>query len=392
MTLNHMRPVLVAGGGIGGCAVALALARRGIPVRLMEQASELKEIGAGIQLGPNAFRVFDALGLRQEVEKVVVYPQALVMRDAVSAETVTRVPLGDPFIARFGQPYGVIYRADLHRILVQACSAQPLVELMTGTKLQDFSDDGNSVRVTTADGRELEGLALVGCDGLWSHVRQTIVGDGKPRLSGHIAYRAVLPTSDMPPDLLANEMVLWAGPKLHLVQYPLRGGELYNLVAVFHSDKYEEGWDSFGDVGELRSRFASACEQVQRLLEKIETWKMWVLCDREPVLNWTKGRATLLGDAAHPMLQYLAQGACMAMEDAMVLADELAGDIERPEAAFQRYQARRSMRTCRVQLTARLYGAAYHADGAVREMRNSYLRQRTPDAGMESLAWLYDPI
>jgi len=383
---------LIAGGGIGGCAAALALARQGMPVTLLEQARELKEIGAGIQLGPNAFRVFDALGLREAVEEVVVYPSGLVMMDALSAEEVTRIPLGQPFLDRFGQPYGVIYRADLHRILVDACSAMPGVRMETDRKLSDFEDDGRQVHVATEDGNRYRGQALVGADGLWSRVRQRLVGDGDPRVSGHIAYRAVLPTSLIPEHLRFNDMVLWAGPRLHLVQYPLRRGELYNLVAVFHSDRYEEGWDTYGDTAELNLRFRDACEPVQTLLSKIETWRMWVLCDREPVSNWSSGRVTLLGDAAHPMLQYMAQGACMAMEDAVELAKQMAAHPGDPRHAFLAYQQQRYVRTCRVQLTARLYGAAYHAEGAVRDLRNQYLRSRTQEQSMESLAWLYDPL
>ncbi|WP_354003721.1 3-hydroxybenzoate 6-monooxygenase [Ramlibacter aurantiacus] len=385
-------PLLIVGGGIGGCAAALALARRGFEVTVLEQSAELKEIGAGIQLGPNAFRVFDALDLREAIERVVVYPDGLVMMDALSGEEVTRIGLGQPFLERFKQPYGVIYRADLHQVLVDACRAEPAIRLLTGQKLVDFEDDGRRVRVTTEAGATHVGAALIGADGLWSRIREKVVGDGKPHVSGHIAYRAVLPAAEVPSHLRFNDMTLWAGPKLHLVQYPLRRGELFNLVAVFHSDRYEEGWDTYGDPAELHQRFSAACEPVQQLLSKIETWRMWVLCDREPVSDWSQGRVTLLGDAAHPMLQYMAQGACMAMEDAMVLAqraDQHRADLAQ---AFLAYQADRSVRTCRVQLTARLYGAAYHAEGPVRELRNQFLRSRTPEQSRESLAWLYDPI
>lgn len=392
MESNASLPVLIAGGGIGGCAAALALAQRGIAATILEQALELKEIGAGIQLGPNAFRVFDALGLREAVEKVVVYPDNLVMMDALTGEQVTRIGLGQPFLDRFGQPYGVIYRADLHRILVDACKAQTGVRLLTNQKMVEFDDDGQSVRVLTQTGETHLGRALIGADGLWSKVREKVVGDGKPRVSGHIAYRAVLPAADVPKHLRFNDMTLWAGPKLHLVQYPLHSGELFNLVAVFHSDRYEEGWDTYGDPEELKLRFKSACEPVQTLLSRIETWRMWVLCDRDPVSNWSSGRVTLLGDAAHPMLQYMAQGACMAMEDAMVLAQRVDENRSNLADAFLDYQRDRYLRACRVQLTARLYGEAYHAAGAVRELRNDFLRNRSPEQGMESLAWLYDPI
>lgn len=382
-------PFLVVGGGIGGCALALMLARQGKQVLLLEQADEFKEIGAGIQLGPNAFRVFDILGITEAIEQTVVYPEHLVMMDGMTGETVTSMRMGAPFLARFGKPYGVIYRADLHTALVQACREQPGVVMHTRCRATGFEDHGDRVVLHAEDGSEYAGCALIGCDGLWSQVRGQLLGDGAPRVSGHIAYRAVLPTEQVPEHLRRNDMVLWAGAKNHLVQYPLRRGELYNLVAVFHSDKYVEGWDAKADSEELFKRFAGNCEQVRHLLSLIETWRMWVLCDREPIREWSKGRVTLLGDAAHPMLQYMAQGAAMAMEDAVCLAREL-GAGGSVQDALLRYQEHRYLRTGRVQLTARLYGEAYHASGVARELRNQMLAPRTDEQGYESLSWLYD--
>jgi salicylate hydroxylase len=193
----------------------------------------------------------------------------------------------------------------------------------------------------------------------------------------------------MPEQLRWQSMVLWAGDKVHLVHYPLRGGDLFNLVAVFHSNRYEEGWDTFGDADELRQRFAGTCVEVRTLLAKIESWRMWVLCDRQPVKEWSRGRMTLLGDAAHPMLQYLAQGACMAIEDAICLADfvdETDGDFA---AAFQAYQAARYLRTGRVQVMARVYGEFFHASGVVRELRNMMLGSRRQADALDSMDWLY---
>jgi 2-polyprenyl-6-methoxyphenol hydroxylase-like FAD-dependent oxidoreductase len=388
-TISYEQPFVIAGGGIGGCAAALMLAKRGHKVVLLEQASELKEIGAGIQLGPNAFRAFDALGITEEVEKSVVYPNHIVMMDGFTGETVTRMPLGQPFVERFGKPYGVIYRADLHRVLVDACLANGLITLRTGQKLVRYQDDKDSVTVFVESGETFEGCALIGCDGLWSKVRSQMLGDGPPRVSGHIAYRAVLPTSEVPPELRHNDMVLWAGPHNHLVQYPLRRGELTNLVAVFHSDRYVEGWDAKADADELNARFGSNCAEVKTMLSKIETWRMWVLCDRDPGRTWSNGLVTLLGDAAHPMLQYMAQGAAMAMEDAIFLAEQVStgGGMRQ---ALVRYQGERYLRTGRVQLTARMYGEVYHAKGVARELRNQMLSGRTQQQGYESLSWLYD--
>jgi salicylate hydroxylase len=215
------------------------------------------------------------------------------------------------------------------------------------------------------------------------------VGDGKPRVSGHIAYRAVLKREDVPADLWNPDVVLWAGPRTHLVHYPLRRGELYNLVAVFHSDHYVEGWDQAGDPALLHAHFKGQVPQVLRMLEKIDVWKMWVLCDREPVKDWSKGRATLIGDAAHPMLQYLAQGACMALEDAVCLAEKIEAKPDDIPAALLDYQNARYLRTSRVQLMARVYGEAYHARGPIAELRNNMLRARTPEQAIEGIAWLY---
>ena len=216
-------------------------------------------------------------------------------------------------------------------------------------------------RCSTESGKEYRGAALIGADGLWSTIREIVVGDGKPRVAGHITYRAVLPTSEMPEKFRWKDMVLWAGEKVHLVHYPLRTGELFNLVAVFHSDRYEEGWDSFGDPAELHQRFAKTCEPVRTLLNKIESWRMWVLCDRPPIKDWSKGRITLLGDAAHPMLQYLAQGANMSIEDGVCLANKVVETNGDYAAAFLAYQQARYLRTGRVQITARVYGEFFHA-------------------------------
>jgi 2-polyprenyl-6-methoxyphenol hydroxylase-like FAD-dependent oxidoreductase len=392
-------PVLILGGGIGGLGAALALARKGRKVRVFEQGAEFREIGAGIQLGPNVYRMFEVLGLTEAIERYAVHPDNLVMMDALTGEQVIRVPVGsDAFRERFGgHRYGVIHRGDLHQVLLEACRAHANVELNVLARGMRYEDPGDRVLLHLESGGRVEGAALIGADGLWSRVRGQLLADGKPRVSGHIAYRAVLPRAEVPDDLWQNNVVLWAGPKTHLVHYPLRRGELYNLVAVFHSDRYEEGWDVYGDPVELHARFANERPEVQRLLEKINVWKMWVLCDREPVREWSRGRVTLLGDAAHPMLQYLAQGANMALEDAVVMAAyaELSGwDFAR---AFRWYQETRYLRTARVQVTARYYGDIYHAAGVVREVRNWFLAPKPgadPNArpSFEGLAWLYDGI
>jgi 3-hydroxybenzoate 6-monooxygenase len=384
--------ILIAGGGIGGLAAAYVLGRDGHEVTVLEQASAFGEIGAGIQLGPNIFRMFEYLGLTRAVSDVAFFPTGLGMNDVRTGEKVVRVPLGDVTLAAYGFPYGVIYRADLHQVFLDACRAMPNVTLRTSCKVASFAQDRAGVTVHLVAGETLHGDALVGADGLWSHIREAVVGDGKPRVSGHIAYRAVLKREDVPAHLWSDDVLLWGGEKTHLVHYPLRRGELFNLVAVFHSNKYDEGWNTFGDTAELNERFAHAVPQVRELLGKIETWKMWVLCDREPVKNWTDGRVTLLGDAAHPMLQYLAQGAGQAIEDAVVLGRALKyanGDVA---DAFQKYQQVRYLRTGRVQLTARFYGDIYHAAGVARELRNRMFQGGEESAGFAGLKWMYDGI
>ena len=311
------------------------------------------------------------------------------MLDAISGDEVTRIPLGGGFRKKFVHPYALIYRPDLLAVLLAACRNSDLIALDTSQKVVAVEERGDAVTARTENGHSYHGAALIGADGLWSTIRQLVIGDGKPQVAGHITYRAVLPTKEVPEHLRRWSMTFWAGEKVHFVIYPLRGGELYNLVAVFHSNRYEEGWDSFGDPAELHERFAKTCEPVRFLLGKIESWRMWVLCDRPPVKNWSNGRITLLGDAAHPMLQYLAQGACMAVEDAVCLANRVATAQGDYAAAFQAYQDARYLRTGRVQIMARVYGEFYHASGVARELRNMMLSARTPEQSFEAMEWLY---
>jgi salicylate hydroxylase len=383
-------PVVIAGGGIGGLGAALAFAKKGIPSVVLEQAAEFAEIGAGIQVGPNGFRMLEKLGVRDAVAELAVFPDDLIVMDGVSAEEITRIPVKGAFQDRFKQPYTLVHRADIHNVLLDACRNDPLVELKTGVKLEQFTDAGDVVTIETAEAGQLHAAALVGADGIWSNVRQSVVGDGAPRVSGHIAYRAVLPIEDVEERFRKNAMILWAGPRNHLVQYPLRGGKLFNLVAVFHSDRYVEGWDRQGDPEELEARFSGNCEVVKNLLQKVNTWRMWVLCDRDPVSNWNKGRVALLGDAAHPMLQYLAQGACMALEDGITMAHFLGARPEDPASAFAQYTKARYLRAGRAQIMARVYGGFYHAEGVTRELATAFLQSRDTQQSFESLSWLYD--
>jgi 3-hydroxybenzoate 6-monooxygenase len=359
-------------------------------VRVLEQAPEFREIGAGIQLGPNVFRALEKLGLKEAVLADAHRPPAMEMRCALSGDRITGIPLEDPrFDAAFGQPYAVTHRHDLHSVFIDACKRNNLVALETQRTVEDVEQDDDGVTAVLHSGERVRGRALIGCDGMWSKVRDKVVGDGKPLVSGHIAYRAVLARDEVPADLWRPDVVLWAGPRTHLVHYPLRRGAIYNLVAVFHSKRYVEGWNAEADAGDLWAHFNGQRPEVLRMLERIETWRMWVLCDREPVKEWSKGRVALLGDAAHPMLQYLAQGACMAIEDAVWLADKVAAAPDDLPAAFRAYVQQRYLRTARVQIMARVYGDFYHARGPAAELRNEMLRARTPEQSYESMAWLY---
>ena len=385
--------IIIVGGGIGGLATALALAQKTFDVIVLEQANQFKEVGAGIQLGPNVFKMFKALNLIEPVEELAVFPDALVMRDALTANAITRIPINTAsFKKQFRFPYGVIYRPDLLNILKQACDRLPNINIIFNKRVVKTEQTPIKAFVICEDHTSYEAQAVIGADGLWSEIRKNILGSEAPRVSGHIAYRAVLPIDDVPESSRNNEVTLWAGPKTHLVQYPLHRGEIMNLVAVFHSDRYEEGWDVYGESSELHERFSGQHTYVLDLLAKINSWKMWVLCDREPVKNWSNGRISLLGDAAHPMLQYLAQGGCMAIEDAICLADNLdkqSGDII---GALQSYQNDRYLRTARVQLTARFYGDVYHAAGPTAELRDLTLGGRTTDQAYAGMKWLYSGI
>lgn len=383
-------PILIAGGGIGGLATAIGLAQKGQRSLVLERAAELGEIGAGIQLGPNAFHAFDYLGVGDEARAMAVYIDNLRLMDAIDGTEITRIPLDEAFRARFRNPYAVIHRGDLHGVFLRACREHPLVELRTSAQVMDYEQDGSSVTVTLANGETVRGSLLIGADGLWSNVRKRVVGDGAPRVSGHTTYRSVIPTEDMPEDLRWNAATLWAGPKCHIVHYPLKGWKLFNLVVTYHNDapSPEAGVSVTHD--EVRKGFEHVAPVARQIIDRGDNWKRWVLCDRDPVTNWLDGRVALLGDAAHPMLQYFAQGACMAMEDAVALSHHIAESPDAPEAALAAYQDLRRLRTARVQLQSREIGQhVYHPGGAHAQLRNAVMRAKSPEQWYDVIEWLY---
>ncbi len=317
-------PIIIAGGGIGGLAAAIGLARQSISCIVLEQAPKLGEIGAGIQLGPNAFHAFDCLGVGDHARKMAVYIDSLRLMDALSGDDIASIPLNDEFRARFGNPYAVIHRGDLHGVFLQACLAHELVELRTSCKVVSYEQDGTSVDVILEGGERIRGSALIGADGLWSNVRARLLDDGPPRVSGHTTYRSVIPVEEMPETVRWNAATLWAGPKCHIVHYPLAGWKLFNLVVTCHDDAPKPVSGKAVAAQDVRMRFEHLCPLTRQIIDRGKDWRLWVLCDRDPVKQWVEGRVALLGDAAHPMLQYMAQGACMALEDAVCLAAEMA--------------------------------------------------------------------
>ena len=382
------RPVVVAGGGIGGLAVALALARRGFGVKVLEQVAQLGEIGAGIQLGPNAFAAFDALGIGEKARARAVYTDEMVMHDALDETLVGRIPTGEAFRQRFGNPYAVIHRADVHKSLLEGVEESGRVELLTSTTVTHVDQDHAGVTVHDAGGGTHRGIALIGADGVKSAVRRQYVDD-EARVSGHVVYRAVVDRKDFPPDLQWNAASIWVGPDCHLVHYPLRGGEQYNVVVTFHSRQKEEWSVREGSRDEVQEYFVGICPRARQLIDLPKDWKRWATADREPIGKWTYGRAALLGDAAHPTLQYLAQGACMAIEDGVTLGEALrvhGGDFDR---AFAHYERSRVARTARIVLSSREMGRIFHAKGVERLVRNELWKGRTPERYYDALEWLY---
>jgi 3-hydroxybenzoate 6-monooxygenase len=380
--------VLVAGGGIGGVAAALALARRGFAVKVLEQAAQLGEIGAGLQVGPNGFAAFDALGIGEFARARAVYTDEMVMHDALDESVVGRIPTGKAFIERFGNPYAVIHRADVHNSLLEGAQAAGSIELATATQVQRVEQDDAGVTVIDAKGGQHRGIALIGADGVKSAVRRQYVGD-EARVSGHVVYRAVVDKKDFPKDLQWNAASIWVGPNCHLVHYPLRGGEQYNVVVTFHSREKEEWSVRVGSRDEVLSYFKGICAKARQLIDLPKDWSRWATADREPIGQWTYGRAVLLGDAAHPTLQYLAQGACMAMEDAVTLGEALRVHDNDFAKAFAHYQRSRVSRTARIVLSAREMGRIFHAKGIERLVRNDLWKGRSPERFYDAMEWLY---
>ena len=385
---SHENTVLVIGGGIGGMGCALALTQAGFDVELMEQAPEIGEIGAGIQLGPNAFAAMDALGCGPRARARAVYTDDLIMMDAVDESVVGKISAGEAFRTRFKNPYAVIHRADIHLSIYEEVQTKKNVRFHANSHIVNIDVGDKDVRATDSNGKEYRGIALIGCDGVKSVVREKLVGDGH-RVPGHVVYRAVTPRDEFPADLRWNAATIWVGPNCHLVHYPLRGGEQYNIVVTFHSREKEEWGVREGSREEVQSYFTHIADRPRQLIDKPTSWRRWTIADRDPVLKWGEGRSTLLGDAAHPMLQYMAQGACMALEDAVTLREALRVNNNDLQKAFRLYEEKRIPRTARVVYSAREMGRLFHAGGAERLVRNQLWQGRTQERYYDAHEWLY---
>lgn len=381
--------LVVVGGGIGGLAAALALGRQGRRVDLLEFAPEFGEIGYGIQLAPNALRVIDWLGLLEPVCANGVQPQQGVMMSALTGERLTAISFGDEFKQRYGYPYVVTHRRDLLDSLLAACREVPTIRLHNGKQVVRLTDRGDTVEVDCADGTGFTADAVIGADGVRSVVRDYVVDDGPPVCSGDVAYRGAAPIDVINAAAGVDNVVWWIGPDMHLIQYPIRRGELFNQVAVFTSGIYEPGMpdEQWGTADELDRLFSDKVEPVRDGVKLISRDQKWSLHDRNSVPAWTRGRVTLLGDAAHAMLQYLAQGACQALEDARCLAESIGSADDIPKA-FEVYERNRVARTADVQKWARWMGDIVHADDAFAAVRDALLADRA-DNDFGYFDWLY---
>ena len=385
--------IAIAGGGIGGLAAALLCAEAGADVRLFERAPAFTEVGAGIQIGPNVTRILQAWGLDSALQAVAAFPEQLQVRHAVSGDVTGQLRWGAHAVAQYGAPYATIHRADLHQMLLDALHAQGRVSLNLNQCIAGYTPQTEGVQVHLDDGSTLNAQALVGADGLWSRVRAQLLGDAPARFSGHLAYRAMLVQADLPVALRSHNVTVWMGPHLHVVQYPVRRGELLNVVAIVHGQAPEDvsSWDHSANAADLKRALGPVAPDLQALIDAVPAWRLWPLCDRPPMASaaeQAQGRVALLGDAAHPMRPYMAQGAGMAIEDADALGRCLAlpeGDLP---AQLSQYAQQRWQRNARVQQRAIRNGQIFHARGLLRWGRD--MSMRLLGESLLDVPWLYN--
>jgi salicylate hydroxylase len=388
------RNIIVVGAGIGGLTAALALAQAGFRVSLLEQAERLEDAGAGIQLSPNATRILIALGLGERLRRDAVAPSAVVIGTAGGGR-LARIPLGETVEKRYGAPYWSIHRGDLQAALLEAVRASPDIALHLATRVEDFVVHAHGVsaacrsRATAAD---QQGIALIGADGLWSGMRTRIGHRAQPEFRSRTAWRALVLTESVDPEFRTPDVQLWLGQNAHLVHYPVKSGAMINIVAIVTDRWAKPGWNAEGAPGELLARYSpwNWAEPVRAFLAQPKHWQKWALFDLAPLRRWGDGPVTLLGDAAHPMLPFLAQGAAMAIEDAAVLAASLAVRPDDAAAGLRHYESARRDRTAKVQRAARRNGSIYHLGAAEALLRNLFLRAAGGNVLLRHYNWLYD--
>jgi 3-hydroxybenzoate 6-monooxygenase len=387
------RPVLIAGGGIGGLSAAIALGRAGCEATVLERAALVEDSGAGIQLGPNATRILRALGVLDAIQPSSFRPEAIWLFDGKTGRRLAAVPLGDHAETRYGAPYLTLHRADLHAGLRAAADAAASVSLTSGFDVAGVEISGaegkDGVTVANIDRTTLDGGSLAGADGLWSTVRKLVAPEATLRFSGATAYRALLPRENLPDPFRAPVVGLWLGPQAHLVHYPVRAGTALNVVAVVDGGHENQGWNQAADLTALGAGFTRWCNESKSLIDLAPGWRSWSLFSLAPLPRWSRGPVTLLGDAAHPVLPYLAQGAALAIEDAAALARCHTEHPDDAAAAFRAYEAARYARSARLQATARRFGRIYHLSGAARLARNFALRARRGETALRQFDWLY---
>ena len=381
--------VLIAGGGIGGLAASIALGRRGIATEILERSHFTEETGAGIQLGPNATRALAALGVLDVIEPHAFRPEAISIYDGISGRKLASVPLGKHAEQRYGAPYLTLHRADLHAGLRAVAQSLAPAVLRPGFELTAVDAQGGDVVARAVDGSEAKGASLIGADGLWSTVRPLIMPEASLRFTGATAWRALLPRGSLPSPFDAPVIGLWLGPRAHIVHYPVRGGRDLNIVAVTEGGAELQGWNQTGSAETLLAGFTRWTKDSKSLLERATGWRSWSLYRLTGLRRFSEGRIALLGDAAHPVLPYLAQGAALAIEDAVTLAACIEAWPGDPPAAFRRYEGLRRPRVARVQRLSRRFGWLYHLRGPLRPARNLILERRSEERALQRFDWLY---
>jgi len=389
------RHLIVAGAGIAGLTAALALTRAGMRVTVLEQSARLAETGAGIQLSPNAARVLIALGLREQLSPLVMTPQAIRVMSGSSGREIVRIPLGDEAERTYGAPYWMIHRGDLQSVLAAAATAAHDVTLKLGSRVVDFTGHANGITVLARGASEISderGFALIGADGLWSAVASRLRGQQRPRFAHRTAWRALVPADGAPAEFRAPLVHLWLGLDAHLVHYPVKGGRLINIVGIVYDEWNKQGWSAAGDRDEILRHFArwSWADKARALIALPEQWLKWALFDRKTPFRGGVGAVTLIGDAAHPMLPFLAQGAAMAIEDAAVLAAMLGRYRDDSADALRGYEGARRHRTAHVQQVARKQGRIYGLSGPEAVIRNFGMRLMGGEKLRERYDWLYN--